>query len=113
MAWAQVRVSSDGQRRHIGYYRDPTGSTRSAGTFSNERAAQRAEGKVEDGRWYDRYADRVTFATTSSRPGGPAGTWKSARRERQAQQVSGRPRAARPGAPWRPRRGERRGGRRP
>lgn len=65
MAWTRVRVTSDGQRRHIGYYRDPAGQTRSAGTFSNERAAlragQRAEGKVEDGSWYDRQAGRVTF----------------------------------------------------
>ena len=65
MAWTRVRVTSEGQRRHIGYYRDPAGATRSAGTFSNERAAlragQRAEGKVEDGSWYDRQAGRVTF----------------------------------------------------
>jgi len=65
MAWTRVRVTSDAQRRHIGYYRDPAGATRSAGTFTNERAAlragQRAERKVEDGSWYDRQAGRVTF----------------------------------------------------
>ncbi|PZS25963.1 MAG: site-specific integrase [Pseudonocardiales bacterium] len=65
MAWSRKRVDSDGQRRHTGYYRDPAGKTRSAGTFTSERAAlraaQRHEVKVEDGTWYDRQAGRVTF----------------------------------------------------
>jgi len=64
-----IRVTSDGQRRHIGYYRDPAGNTRSAGTFTNQRTAlragQRAEGKVEDGSWIDRQAGRVTFRAWS------------------------------------------------
>lgn len=65
MAWSRGRVDSEGQRRHTGYYRDPAGKTRSAGTFTSERAAlraaQRHEGKVEDGTWFDRQAGRVTF----------------------------------------------------
>lgn len=65
MAWARKRADSDGQRRYTAYYRDPSGKTRSAGTFSSERAAlraaQRHEAKVEDGTWFDRRAGRTTF----------------------------------------------------
>ena len=65
MAWTRERDNAAGQRRHTGYYRDPAGNTRSAGTFTNQRTAlragQRAEGKVEDGSWIDRQAGRVTF----------------------------------------------------
>ena len=66
MPWSRARRGGDGAVRHTGYYRDPAGRTRSAGTFASERAAlkaaRRAEGKVEDGSWIDRTAGRVTFA---------------------------------------------------
>jgi hypothetical protein len=39
MAWSRERVEGDGRRRHTGYYRDPEGKTRSAGTLTSERAA--------------------------------------------------------------------------
>lgn len=65
MAWSRVRVASDGQRRHTGYYRDPEGKTRSAGTFPSQRAAlraaQRCDARVEDGSWLNRQAGRITF----------------------------------------------------
>ena len=65
MAWSRERVDSQGRRRHTGYYRDPAGKTRSAGTFTSARAAvraaQRVEAKVEEGAWFDRQAGRVTF----------------------------------------------------
>lgn len=65
MAWSRVRVDSDGQRRHTGYYRDPEGKTRSAGTFPSQRAAlraaQRCDARVEDGSWLNRQAGRITF----------------------------------------------------
>ena len=79
MAWTRVRVTSDGQRRHTGYYRDPAGATRSAGTFSNERAALRAAQRV---RARSRTAPGTTATPAGSRsartwksPGGRAGTW--------------------------------------
>lgn len=66
MPWSRARRRGDGATRHTGYYRDPAGRTRSAGTFASERAAlkaaRRAEGRVEDGSWIDRTAGRVTFA---------------------------------------------------
>lgn len=65
MAWSRARSDATGHRRFTGYYRDPSGKTRSAGTFATERAALRAaarnEVKVEDGAWFDRRAGRVTF----------------------------------------------------
>lgn len=65
MAWSRERVDSDGQRRHTGYYRDPEGRTRSAGTYTAERAAlraaQRHDAKVEDGTWLDRQAGKITL----------------------------------------------------
>lgn len=65
MPWSRARRGGDGVVRHTGYYRDPAGRTRSAGTFASERAAlkaaRRAEGKVEDGSWIDRTAGRITF----------------------------------------------------
>ena len=66
MPWSRARRGGDGVVRHTGYYRDPAGRTRSAGTFGSGRAAHKAarqaEGKVEDGSWIDRRAGRVTFA---------------------------------------------------
>ena len=65
MAWSRVRVDSEGQRRHTGYYRDPEGKTRSAGTFPSQRAAlraaQRCDARVEEGSWLNRQAGRITF----------------------------------------------------
>lgn len=65
MAWSRMRPDAEGQQRYTGYYRDPAGLTRSAGTFSSSRsalrAAQRLEAKVEDGTWIDRNAGRTTF----------------------------------------------------
>jgi integrase len=64
MAWTRPRSGPKGLR-HTGYYRDPAGRTRSAGTFPDERralaAAIRAEGKVAEGTWFDRTAGRITF----------------------------------------------------
>jgi len=46
-------------------YRDPSGVQRSAGTFTSERAAQRAgrraESTVDVGSWFDQAAGRITF----------------------------------------------------
>jgi integrase len=46
-------------------YRDPSGVQRSAGTFTSERAAQRAgrraESTVDVGSWLDQAAGRITF----------------------------------------------------
>jgi integrase len=65
MAWSRLRRGDDGAVRYTGYYRDPAGRTRSAGTFASERAALKAarksEGKVEDGSWIDRTAGRIIF----------------------------------------------------
>jgi integrase len=65
MAWIRPRSGPKGLR-HTGYYRDPAGRTRSAGTFPDERralaAAIRAEGKVAEGTWFDRTAGRISFA---------------------------------------------------
>ena len=64
MPSVRKRVREDGTR-YTALYRDPGGHQRSAGTFASqraaERAARRAEGKVEDGAWLDRSAGRTTF----------------------------------------------------
>ncbi len=76
MPWVVRRPDADGKLRHAAFYRDPTGTTRSAGTFSSERearaAGRRAESSVEAGSWFDRTAGKVSSATTSSRPGDPS-----------------------------------------
>ena len=65
MPSVRPRITSDGQRRYVALYRDPTGKQRSAGTFASERAAlragRRAESKVETGGWIDQASGRVTF----------------------------------------------------
>lgn len=65
MAWIRTRPGAEGRSRHTGYYRDPAGLTRSAGTYGSARAAlreaQRLEARVETGTWYDRQAGRATF----------------------------------------------------
>jgi integrase len=50
----------------VACYRDPEGRQRSAGTYSNHRAALRAanreEAKVREGAWHDHSRGQVTFA---------------------------------------------------
>ena len=54
MAWIKERITDDGDKRFVACYRDPEGRQRSAGTYSSRRAAERAanreEAKVRDGR---------------------------------------------------------------
>jgi len=65
MAWARRHVAADGTESFRGYYRDPDGRTRSAGTFTSTRAAMRAankeQGKVGDGTWLDPVLGKITF----------------------------------------------------
>jgi len=65
MAWARKHVAADGTESFRGYYRDPDGRTRSAGTFTSTRAAMRAankeQGKVGDGTWLDPVLGKITF----------------------------------------------------
>src|SRR6478736_801764 len=65
MAWIKTRVTDDGDKRFVGCYRDPEGRTRSAGTYSSKRAAERAanreEAKVREGAWHDHSRGQVTF----------------------------------------------------
>jgi integrase len=65
MSWIVPREWKNGQTRYTAAYRDRAGRVRSAGTFTSrrdaERAARRAEGKVEDGSWIDPTAGRITF----------------------------------------------------
>ena len=57
MSWKRTRTTSSGKVRHTGYYRDPTGQTRSAGTFTRVKdalaAADEQETLVEKGDWID------------------------------------------------------------
>jgi integrase len=65
MSWVISRRESAGRQRYLAAYRDPTGRTRSAGSFASkrdaERAGRRAESQVENGSWIDRSAGRITF----------------------------------------------------
>jgi integrase len=65
VSWVITRRESDGRLRHTAAYRDPSGRTRSAGSFASkrdaERAGRRAESQVESGSWIDRSAGRITF----------------------------------------------------
>lgn len=65
MPSVRPRVTSDGRRRYVGLYRDPTGKQRSAGTYATERLAERAshraESTVETGSWIRPSAGRITF----------------------------------------------------
>ena len=67
MAWVRTRKIRDGTLRYTGYYRDPAGATRSAGSFPShrgaERAAVKAEGQVVNGTWFDTTPGTVTFKT--------------------------------------------------
>ena len=57
MAWRRTRTTASGKVRHTGLYRDPSGETRSAGTFSRAKDAQNAadaqETLVKLGTWVD------------------------------------------------------------
>ena len=88
MAWARKRTTADGNLTFRGYYRDPDGRTRSAGSFPSSRAALRAaareQGKVSDGTWLDPTLGKITFRDfvetvwfpsrhLEPRPGSPTG----------------------------------------
>ncbi len=65
MGFARERVGRDGQVRYMACYRGVKGRIRSAGTFANERQAnrawQRAEAKLAEGRLGDPARGRMTF----------------------------------------------------
>ena len=65
MAWVKPRITSDGEKRFVACYRDPEGRTRSAGTFTSQRAAERAgnreEQKVLAGSWRDASLGAISF----------------------------------------------------
>ena len=65
MAWVKERITSDGIKRYVACYRDPEGRQRSAGTFSSNRAAERAgnreEQRVLAGSWRDHSLGEVRF----------------------------------------------------
>ena len=65
MSWVISRREADGRRRYMAAFRDPSGKTRSAGSFASkreaERAGRRAEARVEDGSWIDRSSGRISF----------------------------------------------------
>ena len=47
MSWKRTRTSSAGKFRHSGYYRNPCGATRSAGTFTRFKDALSAADEQE------------------------------------------------------------------
>lgn len=57
MSWKRTRTTSAGKVRHTGCYRDPSGATRSAGTFTRVKdalaAADEQETLVAKGTWVD------------------------------------------------------------
>src|SRR5215470_13986259 len=65
MGYSRVRAGLDGKRRYTAYYWDIHGRERSAGTFSSrkeaDRAWQREETKVAEGRAGDPRRRRQTF----------------------------------------------------
>ena len=65
MAWTRKHVAANGTETLRGYYRDPDGRTRSAGTFPSTRAALRAANReqvrVGEGTWLDPVLGRITF----------------------------------------------------
>jgi hypothetical protein len=67
MGWTRERSSADGLVRFTAYYRDVRGRTRSAGTYSSEKLAdkawQRAEARIAEGRLFDLKRGRQTFET--------------------------------------------------
>jgi integrase len=67
MGFSRKRIGGDGKARYTAYYLDIRGQERSAGTFSNkkesDKAWQRAETKVAEGRAGDPRRGRQTFET--------------------------------------------------
>jgi hypothetical protein len=65
MGWSQKRITTDGAKRYRACYRDVRGQIQTAGTFSNKRHAdkawQRAEAKLAEGRLNDPRRGRQTF----------------------------------------------------
>ena len=65
MGWSQKRKTKEGETRYRSCYRDVRGRIQSAGTFSNKRdsdkAWQRAEMKISEGRLSDPRRGRQTF----------------------------------------------------
>ena len=65
MAYAKKRKGARGRVNYTAVYLDPAGRERSAGTFDSkreaERAARRAEGKLEAGEWVDPADGKMTF----------------------------------------------------
>ncbi len=78
MAWVKPRITSDGEKRFVACYRDPEGRTRSAGTFTSQRAAERAgnreEQKVLAGSWRDASLGAISFRDYVEPTGCPAST---------------------------------------
>src|SRR4051812_24530235 len=66
MGYSRKRVGRDGKPRYTAYYLDIRGKERSAGTFSNkkesDKAWQRLEAKVAEGRAGDPRRGRQAFA---------------------------------------------------
>lgn len=66
MGFTRERVTGDGAVRYLALYRDGKGRQRSAGTFATakqaERAWQRAEDRLADGRLTDARRGRQRFA---------------------------------------------------
>jgi len=65
MGWSQKRIAKDGAKRYRACYRDIRGQIQTAGTFSSKRDAdkawQRAETKLGEGRLNDPRRGRQTF----------------------------------------------------
>jgi integrase len=65
MGFARKRIGRDGKVRYLACYRDLKGQVRSAGTFASERLAdkawQRAEAKIAEGRAGDPARGRMIF----------------------------------------------------
>ena len=64
MAWVVARKGSH-RTKFKACYRDPSGAERSAGTYLSRRAAERAgqreEQRVREGRWHDYSLGAITF----------------------------------------------------
>jgi hypothetical protein len=64
MAWVVARKGPQGTKFKA-CYRDPSGAERSAGTYLSrrvaERAGQREEQRVREGRWHDYSLGAITF----------------------------------------------------
>jgi hypothetical protein len=65
VSWKRTRTTSAGKIRHSGYYRDPSGATRSAGTFTRVKdalsAADEQETLIAKGTWTDPDTPVVTL----------------------------------------------------